>query len=612
MKHVLVVLVSIVAATAWAQQPCEAPRVRDTVPLNAAIQQDKAMAQVFLKASQACQMAQSDACDAARLECSNQLASTLKAQVGFDDGAWLRDMLLPYSGLSYPATRQFQAGAMAMDTACNGDTNQLMAASSRRSLQAARRQAILDEYPRYAQWVQDQAKACRDRASIEEARRAQERGEAEKLAAAALAAKAAEELRQKAEAEAKRKAEETARSQADAQKKAQEEGERRAKEAKEQAEREKKTAEERARDEKEAAAAKAKEEREAAERRAKEEREEATARAEKDRERAEKKADEERERAEKKVEEERERAEREKREAKEEREAAERKAKEEAERQKAEAERKAREAEELRLVKVREERKVALRTQKEKLLAQAQEADRRAAEIAGMSFTAEQSQQAALLQTERMQALERSKTLKAQAAEIVIDDSDERTRGSVGILGGAGAGNWTGPTTAIVGAQALFHLGFWGTAPSEGMASGFELRALARFLAAIGPTSVPQAEAVVTARYFFGRFGVGGAVEFRWNQPVAEPTGVNIGFGPALGFAFADTPRTRVMINAKWLPLTQQGFRNAYRFTGDFEVSHEFLTFSISGGSQTQPISPTEGTIVGWYVAAFGGVRFRW
>lgn len=194
-------IVALPTAALAQRPPCEVPRLRDTAPLAAAIAQDKAMAQTFLRASEACQMSQSDACDAARLECGNNLAATLKAQVGFDDGAWLRDMLLPYGGLSYPPTRQFQPGAAAMDTACNGDTNQLMAASNRRSVQATRRQALLDEYPRYAQWVQDQAKACRDRASADEARQAQERAEAERLAAAALASRSAEELRQARELE---------------------------------------------------------------------------------------------------------------------------------------------------------------------------------------------------------------------------------------------------------------------------------------------------------------------------------------------------------------------------------------------------------------------------
>lgn len=588
---VRIVVVAALLSAGWAgAQVCETPRVRDLAPLAGAVAQDKAMAQMFLKASQACQMSQSDACDAARLECSNQLASTLKAQVGFDEGAWLRDMLLPYGGLAYPASRTFQASAQAMDTACNGDTSQLMNASSRRSLQAARRQAIADEYPRYVQWVTDQAKACRDRSSVEEARRAQERTEAEKLAAVALAAKAAEELRQKTDAEAKKKAEEAARAQAEAQKSA----EQKAKEAQERAEQERKEAQQRAEREKMTAAEKAQADKEEAEKRAKEEREA-----------AEKKAREERESAEEKAE----------RRAKEQQEAAEkaqRDAKAQAEREKAEAEQKMRDAAEVAAVKTREDRKLALRTQKEKLTQQAVEAERRAAEIAGMTFTAEQSQTAAQLQTERLQALERAKTLRTQIADIVIDDADERSRGSLGIMGGGGATTWPGTTAGALGGQALFHFGFWGTAPSEGMASGFEVRGIGRFLTTLGMGSVQQAEGIVTARYFFGRVGIGGAIEFRWNQPIMAPSAVNIGFGPSLGLAFVDTPKTRVILNASWLPLTQQGFQNPFRTTGDLEISHEFFVFNVAGGLQTQPVSATAGTILAWYFGAFAGVRFRW
>jgi hypothetical protein len=585
----------LVCSSSVLAQVCETPRVRDVAPLTAAIGQDKAMAQTFLKASQACQMAQSDACDAARLECSNQLASTLKAQVGFDDGAWLRDMLLPYGGLSYPATRSFQAGAQAMDTACNGDASQLMNASSRRSLQAARRQAIADEYPRYVLWVTDQAKACRDRSAVEDARRAQERSEAEKLAAAALAAKTAEELRQKTEAEARKKAEEAARAQAEAQKSA----EQKAKEAQERAERERKEAAEKAEREQKAAAERAQEEKEDAEKRARAEREAAE------------------EKAERRLKEQQEAAEKARRDAEDAREASERKAKAEAERAKEEAERKAREAADAAAVKAREDRKLALRTQKEKLTQQANEAEKRASEIASMTFTADQAQTAAQLQTERLQAAERAKTLRAQAAEIIIDDTDERSRGSLGIMGGGGATNWPGTTAGALGAQALFHLGFWGTAPAEGMASGFEVRGIGRFLSTLGATSVQQAEAVVTARYFFGRLGIGGAVEFRWNQPVMAPSAVNIGFGPSIGLAFVDTPKTRVMLNAKWLPLTQQGFQNPLRTTGDLEISYDFLVFSVAGGIQSQavPVSaeaPNGGTILGWYFGAFAGARLRW
>jgi hypothetical protein len=500
------------------------------------------MAATFLKTSQACQMAQSDACDAMRLECSNQLATTLKAQVGFDDGAYLRDMLMPYAGLTYPSTRTFQPSAFAVDTACTGDANQLMSASSRRSLQAARRQVLLDEYPRYTQWVSDQLKACKDRSTLDDSRRAQERTEAEKLAAAAAAAKITEEQRQKAEAEAKRKAEEL-----------QKENEKKQREAAEREEKERKEA-----------MARAEEEKAASERRAKTESEQAQL-----------------------------------------------KSRDEAERAKAAAERKAREAAAAAVVKSREDKKAALRTQKEQLTTQAADAEKRANEIAKMTFTAEQSQQAAQLNAERLQQVERAKTLRTQAAQIVIDDSDERSKLSLGGLLGVGVASWPGTATAALGLQLVGHTGFWGVAPAEGLASGFELRVLGRFLSTLGPSAVQQAEMIGTARYFFGRFGVGAAIEVRWNQPSAQMAITNVGFGPAVGVAFVDSPKIRVILNAAWLPLTQQGFQDATRATGDLEISYDFLTFNVAGGLQTQPLA-TASPVLAWYVGVFGGVRLRW
>ena len=217
-----------------------------------------------------------------------------------------------------------------------------------------------------------------------------------------------------------------------------------------------------------------------------------------------------------------------------------------------------------------------------------------------------------MLAAEKLQAIERSKTLRAQAAEISIDDTDERSRGSVGVMGGGGATTWPGTTSGALGGQAIFHLGFWGTAPSDGMASGFEVRVLGRFLSTLGTTSVQQAEGVASARYFFGRIGVGAAMEVRWNKPLMDVSAVNVGFGPSLGIAFVDNPKTRVMLNASWLPLTQLGFQNPTRTTGDLEISYDFLVFNIAGGLQTQPVSPTAGTILAWYFGAFAGVRLKW
>jgi len=91
-----------------------------------------------------------------------------------------------------------------------------------------------------------------------------------------------------------------------------------------------------------------------------------------------------------------------------------------------------------------------------------------------------------------------------------------------------------------------------------------------------------------------------------------DVSAVNVGFGPTIGVAFVDNPKTRVMLNASWLPLTQQGFQNPYRMTGDLEISYDFLVFNIAGGLQTQPLSPTSGTILAWYFGAFAGARLKW
>jgi len=46
--------------------------------------------------------------------------------------------------------------------------------------------------------------------------------------------------------------------------------------------------------------------------------------------------------------------------------------------------------------------------------------------------------------------------------------------------------------------------------------------------------------------------------------------------------------------------------------TGDLEISYDFLVFNIAGGLQTQPLSPTSGTILAWYFGAFAGARLKW
>ena len=146
---------SLVVTAVTAADPCEAPRVRDTAPLVAAMAQDKVLGLSFLKAAGVC-AERGEACDAVRLECATMLTSSIQKQVGFDEGQWLRDMLLPYNGASYPMTRTFGAAAIASDASCNVDVATLNASAQRRTAQAARRDTIFQEYNLYARWTQTQ------------------------------------------------------------------------------------------------------------------------------------------------------------------------------------------------------------------------------------------------------------------------------------------------------------------------------------------------------------------------------------------------------------------------------------------------------------------------
>ncbi|MCA3012144.1 MAG: hypothetical protein INH41_07060 [Myxococcaceae bacterium] len=544
--------------------PCEAPRSRDVAPLVEAIAQDKAMARAFLEAAQACQLAESDACDAARLACGDRLAKTLRAQVDLDDGAWLRDMMLPYDGLTYPASRAFQAGAQAMDTACTGDAAQLMSASSRRALQAARRQGLVDEYPRYARWVSEQARGCRERApdggmargapaerdaGVARPARGADGGSAEgEGLTAAGSREAVGGAAPRPGGEAPGKVDEAAA----ARLAAVELAERRAKAQLEESERAQREAAAR---EAQAAAA--------------------------------------------------ERAERQARAQLEETERAQRAAREE-------AERKAREDAERSAVKTREARKQGLRARKEALERQAAVAEQRAREIAAMSFSADQASQAAQLQAERLQAAAKARALRDEAAAIVDEDGDERPRGSFGLMGGGGATTWPGAAAGALGGQALFHFGFWGTAPADGIASGLELRGLVRFLSTLEAVAAQQAEGLVTARAFIGRVGLGGAAELRWGRLGPGAGSITVGFGPSLALAFVDTPRSRVLLSATWLPVTQRGVEDLTRVLADLELSYDFLVVDVAGGTQRQ-VSPATGADgITWTFGVFVGARLRW
>jgi len=221
MVRAVLVVSLLSAASVHAAELCEAPRNRDTAPLATAAAQDKVMANAFEKAATAC-AERGPACDQARLECGSLVTSIIQKQVGFDDGVWLRDMLLPYQGQSYVLTRSFGAVQLATDASCNVDVAALNAAALRRTKQAARRDSLLQEYQLYVKWTQDQLAKCRARVAADEQRAAEVKAESERAAAAAAAAAAttaaAAAAKRAQEEEARRRAEETAKAQEEARK----------------------------------------------------------------------------------------------------------------------------------------------------------------------------------------------------------------------------------------------------------------------------------------------------------------------------------------------------------------------------------------------------------
>ncbi|MCC6337627.1 MAG: hypothetical protein IT380_27005 [Myxococcales bacterium] len=506
----------LLASVAAAAEVCEAPRSRDTAPLATAAAQDKVLANAFEKAATAC-AERGPACDQARLECGGLVTSIVQKQVGFDDGLWLRDMLLPYQGKSYVLSRSFGPVPMASDASCNVDVATLNAAALRRTKQATRRDNLLSEYQLYVRWSQDQFAQCKARVAADDKRSAEAKAESERVAAAAAAASAtaaaAAAAKRAQEDEARRRAEEAARAQDEARKR-QEEQARVQREAQEEAKR----------------------------------RQEEKARAQQD--------------------------------------AAERQ-REEQERAKAEAAAAAAVAAEARVVAQREAEKEAARKQKDELYAQAQAEEEAAANAAE----------------------QKSDALKKKAAGIEVKDDDERARGNVSVMAVGGMLNaWAGTsatTTFAMGAGLAAHLGFWGTAPASGMASGFELRLSGRFVQTMSGPSANALEGMITGRYFFGRFGVGAAGALRFYDTFQSQS---FDAGASLGFAFMDTPRTRVLLALNWLPLgTSMDYT---RFAGDFEVSYRYFTAHAHAGILTTTINMQN--TLGWEVGVALGARLGW
>ena len=511
-----------------------------------AMTQDRQVAAGLQKAAGVCG-ADTDACDQARLECGTLLAATLKAQVGFDEGAWLRDLLMPYLGQSYPLSRQFSATPPANDTSCAGDPAALNAAAGRRLAQAAKRQSIFDEYPKFSTWVNSTYTKCREQANVDQQKALSTRSDGEKLAAAALAAKLAEEARQKADDDLRKKAELEAKIKHDAQRKAEEDARNQAKN--------------------EAAAKKANEA-----------------------------------------------------------------AADQAEREKNDHEKAIKQAENDRVVAEREGRLNQAKGQKSQMVTDAKTDLQRATDDANAKQKAaaravdERSPAAALLAGEaataekaRQAAEQRLADTKVKADRIEIDETSERSRGSLGaqvVIGYGALSNADGTAAGVLlGIQGAAHFGFWGTAPAEGLASGLEVRINAKFLGQVGGTGAQSGfDGRAAVRWFFGRIGLGAAAEYRLfnstlvNAALAQSprTFSAFGFGPSFGLAFIDTPNVRVMLNLSWMPIVAN---DLLRVIADLEVAYRFLVFGIAGGTQTDPVGPAR---VGFFLTGLAGVRLGW
>ncbi len=578
---------SLLVAATLAADPCEAPRVRDTAALAQAMASDKVLGLTFTKAAGLCEQ-RGEACDAARLECATMLTNTIQKQVGFDEGQWLRDMLLPFNGASYPMTRTFGAATIASDASCNVDVATLTAAGQRRMVQAQRRDNIFQEYNLYSRWTQTQLQKCKEQAAANEARNAAAKAESERLAATSAALTAAEAAKAKKlqeEAAAKQAAEQKAKDAADAEV-------RRQKEQKEFAEREvarKEEAERLAREERD-------KDRRAAEARA------SQAEETRKQERAQAEETRQKERAEAEQQRQKEKAD----------------AETKAEKAREEAAIAAKVAEENRLTKERDNRVSQQRQMKAQLVADAEAVYKRAkddellkkqaaVDAVAMSPAVAQAAVAEAAQAEKVRADAEKKLFEARqrADAIVIDDSFERGSGSI-LAAGGGSGLDTG---FGLGALAAVHFGFWGTAPPDGMASGFEIRLWGRYLASVAGAATSSFDSLMTARYFFGRIGVGLAGELRLLDPAQStataPAALRGGVGPALSAAFVDNHETRVVLGANYLPLGNT--IDGARFVGDLEISYKFVTFHVIGGTGSRTGGP-----LAWQVGGYLGLRASW
>lgn len=535
------------SAPSLAQPTCDTPRARSTSALEAAIAMDDSMAQTLDATATACQ--RDAVCEQARARCTEQLATTLQRQVGFDDNAYLRDMLLPFQGQTYRMTVPIGQGSALTDVSCNADPAQLAVIAARRKGQADRRRQLLAEYPRWVAWAVNEAKRCNDQVVAFKAQEKQRQTEAAAAASAAATAAAAAAASAKAKEDAdrlRRESEDKFRQQQlDAQKAADERlaEERRARE----------DAEARAKREKEDAVAQAEAEaRKARDQQTVEQREAAKAEARAKRDEL---LDKEKERA--------------------------KESRREFERQRE-------------LAQLEHEKKLAeLRSSSALSDTQRQ-----------LQLDEEERKWAA------SEKLRSDQAMKEANAAGEYDRSDERQRGTIAAHGAGGYFSLSSASGGMLGGQATLRHGFFATAPAEGMASGVELRAIALFLTGVGATGGNATVISISPqlRYWWGRLGFGAA--FEWNMlnstiGTDARSASTLALGPELSLAAFDNPSSRMVISLRWMPILSDRLD---KIVGELETGFGFLSVNVQAGL----LRDSGNDRTGWFFGAGLGGRLRW
>ena len=546
-------------------QECPRPNVRTTNALVTAIGQDEVMAAGFETAAAAC-ATEGVGCDEAKVKCGTQLTITLQQQLSFDEGAYLRDMLVTYAGQQYRMSVPIASAPALTDVSCNADATTLKLAAARRKQQAERRKVVTAEYPKWMLWVNNQFKSCTDRLAVEKARVDVQAAEAARLLAAAEAAKQAELIKQDQKAAAERlardKAEQEAKAKEDAQKAAAAAA---AAQAKKQA------------DEQQAIKDAAEKQAEEA-RRAKETAEQTAARLAQ--------------------------------------EAADARVVAEREGKKVAAEKRKQE-----LIDKESAREEDVKARLEQSRQSAEAAHLKKVEELKRSIEISEADKAArIAESEKEYEASEAKRKEAADKEIEaaggsIDRSDERLGGALSVHAAGGYFSAGLDSAPVVGGQVTIRHGFWGTAPASGFASGLELRATALFLLATDAKSY-LIQVAPEIRYWLRFLGIGVTLDYQRIQTpngggVAAPLVTDtIGIGPTLSLAAVDTPAGRLLFTVKWTPvLVVPGVDAQFeRIQGEIEGGYQLFSVAVQGGV----IRQSKAAPLGWFVGLSLGIRLRW